>query len=81
MEGDGTPLIRERTTGNTFNAHNKIEVPLLELVFGRGGFGGNSGADGTIDPVQFTDQPIGPTITGDARTASSLASSTHTRTR
>lgn len=58
MEGEGTNLVRERTSGNTWNAQNKIEVPLLELVFETG--------SPQVEPVLFVDQPDGPSIEGDA---------------
>lgn len=58
MEGEGTPMIRERVSGNTFSDHNKIEVPLVELLFATGGR--------QIEPVLFEDQPDPPTITGAA---------------
>ena len=56
MEGEGTNLVRQRTSGNTSNAQNKIEVPLLELIFETG--------SPQVEPVLFADQPEGPTITG-----------------
>ena len=58
MEGEGTPMVRERITGNTFNAHNKIEIPLLELLFQTG--------TPEVEPVMFVEQPEPPTITGAA---------------
>jgi hypothetical protein len=62
MEGAGTPMVRERITGNTFNSHNKIEIPLLELIFQTG--------SPQVAPVEFPEQPPpttpGPTISGHA---------------
>ena len=56
MEGEGTPLVRERVTGNVANNQNKIEVPLVELLFQTG--------TPEVEPVMFVEQPEGPTIGG-----------------
>lgn len=58
MEGEGTPLVRERVTGNVANNQNKIEVPLVELLFQTG--------TPEVEPVMFVEQPDPPTISGDA---------------
>ena len=58
MEGEGTPLVRERVTGNVANNQNKIEVPLVELLFQTG--------TAEVEPVMFVEQPEPPTITGAA---------------
>ena len=58
MEGEGTPLVRERVTGNVANNQNKIEVPLVELLFQTG--------TPEVEPVMFVEQPDPPTITGSA---------------
>lgn len=57
MEGDGTNLVRQRTSGNTWNAQNKIETNLVELIFETG--------SPQVEPVLFVDQPEGPTLVGD----------------
>ena len=57
MEGEGTNLVRQRTSGNTWNAQNKIETNLVELIFETG--------SPQVEPVLFVDQPEGPTLVGD----------------
>jgi hypothetical protein len=72
MEGEGTPLVRERIGGCVANNQNKIEVPLVELLFQTG--------TQEVDPVMFSDQPEGPTITGDAPDSQAGAAYTYTYT-
>jgi hypothetical protein len=58
MDGEGVPLVRERISGVMAANRSKLEVPLVELIFGTGG--------PEIEPVMFVEQPDPPTIAGDA---------------
>ena len=58
MESEGDALVRERVTGVNSDNQNKIEIPLLELLF-------QSGSP-QVEPVIFPEQPDPPTITGSA---------------
>lgn len=58
MEGEGTPMVRERVSGNAANNQNEMEVNLVELIFQTG--------TKQVVPVLFEEQPDPPSITGDA---------------